>query len=74
MRWHQWRWQDDLRLQRHEQRRRHIEFSRQEPFPECIPTGWYPAGLVLDEKRNSLYVANVKGTGSRNMDWKGNAR
>ena len=37
----------------------------------CIPTGWYPAGLVLDQKRNSLYVANVKGIGSRNRDWDG---
>jgi YVTN family beta-propeller protein len=37
----------------------------------CIPTGWYPAGLVLDAKRGEIYVANVKGTGSRNLDWKG---
>lgn len=37
----------------------------------AIPTGWYPAGLVLDPKRNSLYVANVKGIGSRNTDWRG---
>ena len=37
----------------------------------CIPTGWYPAGLALDKKRKALYVANVKGTGSRNIDWKG---
>ena len=29
-----------------------------------IPTGWYPAGLALDSRRNALYVANVKGTGS----------
>jgi YVTN family beta-propeller protein len=49
-----------------------IEFSPgRSRFLNCIPTGWYPAGLVLDEKRNSLYVANVKGTGSRNTDWKG---
>ena len=32
----------------------------------CIPTGWYPAGLALDAKRGALYVANVKGIGSRN--------
>ena len=32
----------------------------------CFPTGWYPAALVLDAKRNMLYVANVKGVGSRN--------
>lgn len=37
----------------------------------CIPTGWYPAGIVLDEVRNSLYVANLKGHGSRNVDWQG---
>ncbi len=37
----------------------------------CFPTGWYPAALHLDSKRNMLYVANVKGVGSRNTDWKG---
>jgi len=37
----------------------------------CIPTGWYPAGLALDEARNALYVANIKGVGSRNKDWQG---
>jgi len=37
----------------------------------CLPTGWYPAGLALDEARNSLYVANIKGVGSRNKDWQG---
>jgi DNA-binding beta-propeller fold protein YncE len=31
----------------------------------CLPTGWYPAGLVLDEKRQMLDVANIKGIGSR---------
>jgi YVTN family beta-propeller protein len=30
-----------------------------------IPTGWYPAGIVLDRRRNRLCVANVKGIGSR---------
>jgi YVTN family beta-propeller protein len=40
----------------------------------CVPTGWYPAGIVLDEKRKSLYVANIKGTGSRNTDWKGSRK
>jgi YVTN family beta-propeller protein len=40
----------------------------------CIPTGWYPAGLVLDEQRRALYVANVKGVGSRNVDWKGSRK
>lgn len=37
----------------------------------CIPTAWYPGGLVLDSKRRELYVANVKGIGSRNELWKG---
>jgi YVTN family beta-propeller protein len=36
-----------------------------------FPTGWYPAALVLDEARQSLYVANVKGVGSRSLEWKG---
>ena len=40
----------------------------------CIPTGWYPAGLVLDVPRKSVYVANVKGIGSRNVDWKGSRK
>ena len=36
-----------------------------------IPTAWYPAGLALDAPRGRLYVANVKGTGSRNTAWEG---
>ncbi|HEX3727360.1 MAG TPA: bifunctional YncE family protein/alkaline phosphatase family protein [Pirellulales bacterium] len=36
-----------------------------------LPTGWYPAGLALDEARGALYVANIKGVGARNTDWKG---
>ena len=32
-----------------------------------IPTGWYPASLILDEESNYLYVANLKGIGSRNQ-------
>ncbi|HTU25306.1 MAG TPA: bifunctional YncE family protein/alkaline phosphatase family protein [Pirellulales bacterium] len=36
-----------------------------------IPTAWYPAGLALDARRNRLYVANVKGTGSRSTAWEG---
>jgi YVTN family beta-propeller protein len=40
----------------------------------CIPTGWYPAGLALDAARNALYVANIKGNGSRNVDWKGSRK
>jgi YVTN family beta-propeller protein len=37
----------------------------------CFPTGWYPAALVFDEPRRALYVANVKGVGSRDTDWRG---
>ena len=52
-----------------------IEFSPgKSRLAGCIPTGWYPAGLVLDGPRKSLYVANVKGVGSRNTDWKGNRK
>lgn len=36
-----------------------------------FPTGWYPGGLVIDEPRKSIYVANIKGVGSRNTDWRG---
>ncbi len=32
-----------------------------------IPTGWYPASVILDEETNSIFVANVKGVGSRNQ-------
>ncbi len=32
-----------------------------------IPTGWYPGALLLDKKNDFLYVANTKGTGSRNI-------
>jgi len=37
----------------------------------CLPTAWYPAGLAFDRARQSLYVANVKGLGSRGKDWQG---
>ena len=40
----------------------------------CIPTAWYPAGLALDDQRGGLYVANVKGIGSRNLAWKGDRK
>jgi len=32
-----------------------------------IPTGWYPASVILDDKSNTLFVANAKGVGSRNQ-------
>jgi YVTN family beta-propeller protein len=32
-----------------------------------IPTGWYPASVILDEKTGFMYVANAKGARSRNQ-------
>jgi YVTN family beta-propeller protein len=32
-----------------------------------IPTGWYPGSVILNKTGNILYVANIKGTGSRNQ-------
>jgi YVTN family beta-propeller protein len=29
-----------------------------------IPVGWFPGALVFDDRRDSLYVANIKGIGS----------
>lgn len=29
-----------------------------------VPVGWFPGAIVFDGKRNSLYVANIKGIGS----------
>ena len=31
-----------------------------------IPTGWYPGSVILNRAGTQLYVANVKGSGSRN--------
>ncbi len=36
-----------------------------------VPTAWYPAGIVLAPGGKSIYVANVKGLGSRDTWWKG---
>lgn len=52
-----------------------IEFSPgKSRLAGCIPTGWYPAGLVLDVPRERVYVANVKGIGSRSVDWNGSRK
>ncbi|NOY58549.1 MAG: bifunctional YncE family protein/alkaline phosphatase family protein, partial [Calditrichaeota bacterium] len=32
-----------------------------------IPTGWYPGAVKLNKKGNLLFVANIKGIGSRNQ-------
>jgi len=31
-----------------------------------IPTAWYPGSVILDKTGKNLYVANIKGIGSRN--------
>jgi DNA-binding beta-propeller fold protein YncE len=32
----------------------------------CLPTGWYPSAVLFDARRGAIYVANLKGNGSRN--------
>ena len=32
-----------------------------------IPTGWYPGAICMDKKEDYLFVANIKGIGSRNQ-------
>jgi YVTN family beta-propeller protein len=32
-----------------------------------IPTGWYPSSVIVDDKTKTLFVANLKGVGSRNQ-------
>ena len=32
-----------------------------------IPTGWYPGSVIIDRDANRMFVANVKGIGSRNQ-------
>lgn len=34
----------------------------------CLPAGWYPSGLVFDQRRQTLCVANIKGSGARSPD------
>jgi YVTN family beta-propeller protein len=48
-----------------------VEFKpRQSRLAGCVPTGWYPSGVVLDPSRQAIYVTNVKGHGSRDpMKW-----
>ena len=33
----------------------------------AIPVGWYPGSVVLNKTGNTIFVANVKGIGSRNQ-------
>lgn len=44
-----------------------IDIGAQKEVAGLIPTGWYPGSVVLNKSGNTLYVANVKGTGSRNQ-------
>jgi DNA-binding beta-propeller fold protein YncE len=37
----------------------------------CLPAGWYPAGLAVDDQRKLLLVANIKGNGRQNTVAKG---
>ncbi|MBG0860993.1 MAG: beta-propeller fold lactonase family protein [Bacteroidales bacterium] len=32
-----------------------------------VPSGWYPGSVILNDHGNILYVANIKGIGSRNQ-------
>ncbi|MEZ5104804.1 MAG: beta-propeller fold lactonase family protein [Draconibacterium sp.] len=44
-----------------------IELGQSSRVKGYIPTGWYPASVLLDEESNLLIVANAKGVGSRNQ-------
>jgi YVTN family beta-propeller protein len=44
-----------------------IKISAPSTILGTIPTGWYPGSVILDEEANFLFVANVKGVGSRNQ-------
>ncbi len=44
-----------------------VEIGTPSKITGFIPTGWYPASVILDKESNFLYVANVKGIGSRNQ-------
>jgi len=44
-----------------------IETNKPYRVAGYIPTGWYPGAVVTNNQGNFLYVANVKGIGSRNM-------
>ena len=67
--------QDALRRQRHQQRRGGGQpVARQKQAGRLFPHRLVSTALLLDAKRGMLYVANVKGVGSRNVDWKGERR
>ena len=41
--------------------------SEQEKILGYIPTGWYPGTVILNSNGKTMFVANVKGIGSRNQ-------
>jgi YVTN family beta-propeller protein len=44
-----------------------IDLANNNEIAGFIPTGWYPGALLLNKKNDFLYIANTKGTGSRNI-------
>ena len=44
-----------------------IETGLSSKVSGLIPTGWYPGTVILNQAGNVMYVANVKGKGSRNQ-------
>jgi DNA-binding beta-propeller fold protein YncE len=44
-----------------------IEANEPYKIKGYIPTGWYPGSVAMDKMGNYLFVANVKGIGSRNQ-------
>lgn len=43
-----------------------IETGSSNQIIGTIPTGWYPGSVIINKAGTQLYVANVKGSGSRN--------
>jgi YVTN family beta-propeller protein len=44
-----------------------IEHGSPSRIAGFIPAGWYPGSIILDESAGLLFVANIKGVGSRNQ-------
>ena len=71
---HQRRRQDAVRRQRHEQRRGRdrVCAARKSRLLGCFPTGWYPAGLVLDAAAASRSTwPTSKASARATPQWKG---
>lgn len=54
-----------------------VEINLDEPgeseLEGLIPVGWYPGALVLDEQRNTMIVANIKGLPRQSRAYHGGA-